>query len=33
VSCQDEWSPWPFVVLALVAAVAGVLVFLRTRRA
>jgi hypothetical protein len=31
-SCGDEWSPWPFVVVALVLAVAGVLVFARGRR-
>jgi hypothetical protein len=31
-TCTDEWSPWPFVGLALVLAVAGLLVFVRGRR-
>jgi len=31
-TCSDEWSPWPFVAVALVLAVAGVAVFLRGRR-
>ncbi len=30
-SCTDEWSPWPFVVGAVVLAVVGVLVFVRRR--
>jgi hypothetical protein len=30
-SCGDEWSPWPFVVAGLVAAIAGVVLFLRLR--
>jgi hypothetical protein len=33
VNCSDEWSPWPFVVAALVLAVTGVTVFARRRRA
>lgn len=32
VTCTDEWSPWPFVALAVVLVVAGVLVFARRRR-
>ena len=32
-SCTDEWSPWPFVVVAVVLAGAGVIAFLRGRRA
>lgn len=31
-SCTDEWSPWPFLVGAVVLAVAGVVVFARGRR-
>jgi hypothetical protein len=31
-SCTDEWTPWPFVVLALMLVVAGMLVFARLRR-
>jgi hypothetical protein len=31
-SCTQEWSPWPFLVLALLLAVAGVVVFVRQRR-
>ena len=31
-SCTDEWTPWPFVVVALVLVVAGVAVFARLRR-
>lgn len=31
-SCGDEWSPWPFVVMALVLVVGGLLVFARGRR-
>ncbi|MGC4112904.1 MAG: hypothetical protein QM747_21300 [Nocardioides sp.] len=30
-SCTDEWSPWPFVVVALCLLVAGVVVFVRQR--
>jgi hypothetical protein len=32
-TCGDEWSPWPFVVVAVVLAVAGILVFARRRGA
>ena len=32
-SCADEWSPWPFVALAVVLAGAGVVAFVRGRRA
>jgi hypothetical protein len=32
-TCGDEWSPWPFVALAVVLAVAGVVVFARRGRA
>jgi hypothetical protein len=32
VSCGDEWSPWPFVVAALVLAVSGFLVLGRRGR-
>jgi len=31
-SCVDEWSPWPFVALALVLAGGGILAFVRRRR-
>ena len=31
-ACTDEWSPWPFVVAALVLVLAGLLVFARGRR-
>jgi hypothetical protein len=31
-SCADEWSPWPFVALAVVLAGAGVVAFVRGRR-
>jgi hypothetical protein len=31
-SCLDEWSPWPFVAVALVLLVVGVAVFGRLRR-
>ena len=31
-SCGDEWSPWPFVVVAVVLAGAGLVAFLRLRR-
>lgn len=30
-SCADEWSPWPFVVVAVVLLVVGVVVFARQR--
>jgi hypothetical protein len=29
--CGDQWSPWPFLVVALVLLVAGVVVFARQR--
>lgn len=32
ISCGDQWSPWPFVVVALALVLAGVVVFLRGRR-
>lgn len=32
VSCGDEWSPWPFVVAALVLAVSGFVVLARRGR-
>jgi hypothetical protein len=31
-SCGDEWSPWPFVALAVVLAGAGIVTFVRLRR-
>jgi hypothetical protein len=31
-SCGDEWSPWPFLVVAVLLAAAGVAVFARQRR-
>jgi hypothetical protein len=31
-SCGDEWSPWPFVAVAVLMVVAGVVVFARLRR-
>jgi hypothetical protein len=31
-SCRDEWAPWPFVVVAVLMVVAGVVAFLRMRR-
>ena len=31
-SCGDEWSPWPFVALALVLVVAGLATFARRSR-
>ncbi len=30
-SCTDAWSPWPFVVVAVVLLVTGVVVFVRQR--
>jgi hypothetical protein len=30
-SCTDEWSPWPFLVFALILLVVGLVVFLRQR--
>jgi hypothetical protein len=30
--CDDEWSPWPFLVVALLMIVAGVVAFVRMRR-
>jgi hypothetical protein len=30
-SCTDEWSPWPFLVLAVILLVVGVVVFVRHR--
>lgn len=32
-ACADEWSPWPFVVVAAAMLVAGVVSFLRLRGA
>jgi hypothetical protein len=32
-SCSHEWSPWPFVVVALVMVGVGVVAFVRLRRA
>ncbi len=32
-SCTDEWSPWPFVVVAVAMLVAGVVSFVRLRGA
>ena len=29
--CTDEWSPWPFLAVAVVLAVVGVVVFVRQR--
>jgi hypothetical protein len=29
VSCSDEWSPWPFVVVAVVLAISGLVVLAR----
>jgi hypothetical protein len=31
-TCSDEWSPWPFVALAVVLVVAGLVSFVRFRR-
>lgn len=31
-TCSDAWSPWPFVVVAVLLAVAGLVVFSRRRR-
>jgi hypothetical protein len=31
ISCTDEWSPWPFAVVAVVLFVVGVAVFTRQR--
>jgi hypothetical protein len=31
ISCGDEWSPWPFVGVAVVLLVAGAVVFTRQR--
>ena len=31
-SCSDQWSPWPFVVVAVVLVGAGLVAFLRYRR-
>lgn len=31
-SCTDEWTPWPFVVVAVILAVAGVVLFVRLVR-
>jgi hypothetical protein len=30
-SCTDAWSPWPFLVVAVLLAIAGVVVFARQR--
>ena len=30
-SCTDEWSPWPFAIVAVVLLVAGITVFQRRR--
>jgi hypothetical protein len=30
-SCTDEWSPWPWILVAVVLVAAGVLVFIRLR--
>ncbi len=32
-SCTDEWTPWPFVVVAVAMVVAGVVSFVRLRGA
>ena len=32
-TCTDEWSPWPFAVVAVAMLVAGVVSFIRLRRA
>jgi hypothetical protein len=32
-SCTDEWTPWPFVVVAVAMVVAGVISFVRLRGA
>ena len=32
-SCSDEWTPWPFLVVAVAMVVVGVVSFLRLRRA
>jgi hypothetical protein len=31
-SCVDEWTPWPFVVAALVLFVVGLVLFIRLQR-
>jgi len=31
-SCDEEWSPWPFVAVAAALVVAGVVMFARNRR-
>jgi hypothetical protein len=31
ISCTDEWSPWPFLAVAVVLVVAGVVLFGRQR--
>ncbi len=31
-SCTDEWTPWPFLLVAVLMVVAGVVGFLRLRR-
>jgi hypothetical protein len=31
VSCSDQWNPWPFVVVAALLLVGGVVVFARNR--
>jgi hypothetical protein len=31
-SCTDEWSPWPFLGLAVALALAGLVLYLRLRR-
>ncbi|MBO0845164.1 MAG: hypothetical protein J2P22_07085 [Nocardioides sp.] len=31
-TCTDEWSPWPFLALAMALAVVGLVIFLHLRR-
>lgn len=31
-SCSDEWTPWPFLLLAVVLAFGGVVIFVRLTR-
>ena len=31
-TCSDQWSPWPFVAVAVVLVVAGLVAFVRFRR-
>ena len=32
ITCTDEWSPWPFVVVAAALFVSGIALFVRLRR-